>query len=60
MQIAVVRDNRADLVPVTLGRDYGTEVEVVSGVSADDSIVENPSDSLTSGTRVEAVQAKEQ
>lgn len=59
MQIAIVRNNRADLVPVTLGRDYGTEVEVVSGVSAQDSIIENPSDSLTSGTQVQSAQAKE-
>ena len=60
MQVAVVRNNRAELVPVTLGRDYGTEVEISSGVSADDSIIENPSDSLTSGTQVEPLQAKEQ
>ena len=60
MQIAVVRGNRAQLVPVTLGRDYGTEVEVVSGVSAGERIIENPPDSLTSGTEVQPVEAREQ
>lgn len=60
VQAAVVRDNRAELVPLTLGRDYGTEVEVVAGVSAGDWIIENPSDSLISGTAVQPVQAKEQ
>jgi RND family efflux transporter MFP subunit len=60
MQIAVVRGGRAQLVPVTLGRDYGTEVEVVSGVNAQDSIIENPSDSLTSGTEVQPVEAQGQ
>ncbi len=52
MQVAVVRNNKAELVPVTIGRDYGTEVEVLSGLTAQDTIVENPSDSLTSGTEV--------
>ena len=57
MQVAVVRDNRAELVSVTIGRDYGTDVEVVSGVTAQDEVIENPSDSLTSGTPVQPVQA---
>ncbi len=52
MQVAVVRNNKAELVPVTIGRDYGTEVEVLSGLTAQDLIIENPSDSLTSGTEV--------
>ncbi len=54
MQVAVVRNNKAELVPVTIGRDYGTEVEVLSGLTAQDAIIENPSDSLTSGTEVRA------
>ncbi len=59
LQVAVVRGNHAELAPVTLGRDYGTEVEVVSGISAQDEIIENPSDSLTSGTEVRMVKATE-
>lgn len=55
MQVAVVRDHKANLVPVTIGRDYGTEVEVVSGVTAQDEVIENPSDSLTSGAEVRVV-----
>jgi multidrug efflux pump subunit AcrA (membrane-fusion protein) len=52
MQIAVVRDNKAELVAIAIGRDYGNEVEVLSGITAQDEIIENPSDSLTSGTEV--------
>jgi len=52
MQVAVVRNNRAELVPISIGRDYGTEVEVLSGLTAQDAIIENPSDSLISGTEV--------
>jgi RND family efflux transporter MFP subunit len=59
MQVAVVRDNKAELVPITIGRDYGTEVEVLSGVTTKDQIIENPSDSLTSGTEVRLAKAAE-
>ncbi len=52
MQVAVVRNNKAELVGITIGRDYGTEVEVLSGLTAQDAIIENPSDSLTSGMEV--------
>lgn len=52
MQVALVRNSKAVLVPITIGRDYGTEIEAVSGVTAADEIIENPSDSLTSGTEV--------
>jgi RND family efflux transporter MFP subunit len=57
MRVAVVRGNKAELTPIIIGRDYGTEVEVLSGVTAKDEIVENPSDSLTSGTEVRPAKA---
>ncbi|HUB83714.1 MAG TPA: efflux RND transporter periplasmic adaptor subunit [Bryobacteraceae bacterium] len=57
MQVAVVRGDKAELVPITLGRDYGNEVEVLSGVTPEDEIIENPSDSLTSGTEVRMAKA---
>jgi len=53
LQVAIVRDgNKAALVPVTLGRDYGTEVEVTSGLTEQDDVIVNPPDSLTSGAIV--------
>ena len=42
-------DNRAELLPVTLGRDFGGEVEVVSGLSGDEHVVISPPDSLVTG-----------
>ncbi|HZS54238.1 MAG TPA: efflux RND transporter periplasmic adaptor subunit [Bryobacteraceae bacterium] len=59
MQVAVVRNNKAELVPVTIGRDYGTEVEVLSGLTPQDAIIENPSDSLTSGTEVRPLESSQ-
>jgi multidrug efflux pump subunit AcrA (membrane-fusion protein) len=53
LQLAVVRDgNRAELVHVTEGRDFGTEVEITSGITAKDSVIINTPDSLTSGATV--------
>jgi RND family efflux transporter MFP subunit len=53
LQVAVLRDgNRAEMVHVTQGRDFGTEVEITSGVTAEDSIIINTPDSLTSGAPV--------
>ena len=53
LQVGVVdHDNLVALKPVTLGRDFGTTVEVASGLQPADSVITNPSDSLTAGTSV--------
>jgi RND family efflux transporter MFP subunit len=53
LQAATVENgDRAELRSLTLGRDFGTEVEVISGVTAGDSIIVNPPDSLVSGETV--------
>ena len=46
---------------VTIGRDYGRSVEIVTGLSASDAVILDPVDSLTSGTpvRVSEKPAKE-
>jgi RND family efflux transporter MFP subunit len=56
VNVAVIRGDKAILTPVQLGRDFGTQVEVVSGITADDTIVVNPSDSLASGAQVRVIQ----
>jgi hypothetical protein len=38
-----------------LGRDFGTTVQVLEGITAADQVVVNPPDSLTDGTVVERV-----
>jgi hypothetical protein len=40
-----------------VGRDYGSEIEVVSGVKASDSVIVNPSDSLITGETVRVAAA---
>ena len=51
-------DGKVHLKPVTIGQDYGTEVEVLSGLDANDSIVLNPSDSLEDGQPVNVAKGK--
>jgi len=53
LRVGVVREGRkVDLVPVVIGKDYGTELEVVSGINVNDQVILNPPDSLTSGMEV--------
>jgi RND family efflux transporter MFP subunit len=53
LQVGTVQSgNKAALVNITLGRDMGNEVEVLSGLNADDLVIVNPPDSLISGETV--------
>jgi hypothetical protein len=58
LQVGVVgSDGKVDLHSVQIGRDFGQKVEVLSGVSASDQVIVNPSDSLVSGTTVRLAEA---
>jgi RND family efflux transporter MFP subunit len=43
---------RVLLKPVSIARDLGTVVEVVTGLSPDDRVIENPPDGITDGSSV--------
>lgn len=58
LRVAIVRDGRTQLVPVTIGRDYGEKVEILTGLHATDNVIVDPSDSLISGTAVRVEEAK--
>jgi RND family efflux transporter MFP subunit len=56
-QVAVVGpDNKVQLRPINIGRDYGTTLEILGGVSPMDQIVVNPADSLEQGQQVNVAQ----
>lgn len=59
LRCATVVDDHAQLVPVTLGRDFGTQVEVIAGLNAKSYVIVNPPDSLVSGERVRSVAHRE-
>jgi multidrug efflux pump subunit AcrA (membrane-fusion protein) len=48
----VVRNGHVVLIPITIGQDYGSAVEVLSGLTPNDAVIENPSDSLAEGAAV--------
>jgi RND family efflux transporter MFP subunit len=52
LRVGVLRGDHAELVPITIGRDYGATVEVIIGLKPTDQVILNPSDSLTTGTPV--------
>ena len=52
LRVAIVRDNRVILVPVRIGHDFGNAVEITSGLTPNDSVILDPSDSLTDGMEV--------
>jgi membrane fusion protein, multidrug efflux system len=49
----VAPDGKVQLKPVAIGRDFGTSVEILSGVALTDQIVLSPSDSLEDGQQVQ-------
>ena len=51
--MGVVRNGRVQLVPVTIGNDRGANVEIASGLTKNDAVILNPSDSLASGQEVQ-------
>jgi multidrug efflux pump subunit AcrA (membrane-fusion protein) len=56
MQVAILgKDSRVELRAVKLGRNLGTDVEVLSGVTPQDRVIESPPDSLSTGDQVRVV-----
>lgn len=56
----VVEGDKAKLMQVVPGRDYGTRIEIISGLNPDSLVITNPPDSVTDGMTVRVVQPKTQ
>jgi len=57
--VAVVgADGKLAIKRIALGRDFGSHVEVLSGVDGGDAVVTNPGDGLVAGTAVRVVAAQ--
>jgi RND family efflux transporter MFP subunit len=52
LQVGLVRNGIAELVPVKISRDYGNSVEIISGLQPTDAVIVDPADSLVAGTAV--------
>src|SRR5436190_17815299 len=57
LRVGVVKDGKVALAVVTPGRDFGNQIEIVSGLKPDDQVIINPPDSIVSGQQVQIVQA---
>lgn len=53
LRVGVVHDGRVQLVPVKIAKDSGATVEIASGLTPNDAVILDPSDSLTSGQEVQ-------
>lgn len=59
-RVAVVgTDSKVQLRPITIGRDYGTTLEILGGLNLEDRIIINPADSLEDGQRVNVADDRE-
>ncbi|MBV9084496.1 MAG: efflux RND transporter periplasmic adaptor subunit [Acidobacteriaceae bacterium] len=59
LRAATVINNRAKLLAITPGRDFGNEVEVVAGLTPDTEVIVSPPDSLIDGEPVRVVPHRE-
>jgi RND family efflux transporter MFP subunit len=55
----VGQDGIVHLRPITIGRDFGSTLEILGGVDAGEQIIINPSDSLEEGQKVQVAQPKQ-
>jgi RND family efflux transporter MFP subunit len=57
LRVAALEDGQHVVMkPITIGRDYGAQVEVVAGLEGKESIIVNPPDSLVAGQTVRVAQ----
>jgi RND family efflux transporter MFP subunit len=58
LRVATVgSDDRVAFKPVTIARDYGSSIELGSGLTASDRVIESPPDGLVDGDRVQIAAA---
>jgi RND family efflux transporter MFP subunit len=60
LSVAVVRQDHVVLTPISIGHDYGSTVEVTSGLTPQDAVVLDPADSLANGASVKIAETVKQ
>ena len=58
--VQIQPDRRAHIITVQAGRDLGTEVEILSGLSGSEGLVNNPPDNLAEGQQVNVLRASQE
>jgi RND family efflux transporter MFP subunit len=57
LQVAVVNNGKVVLTPVTPGHDFGNQIEILSGLNGNESVIQNPPDSVLNGQQVQIAKA---
>jgi multidrug efflux system membrane fusion protein len=59
LQVAILgRDNKVQIRSVRIGRNFGSSVEILSGVGPGDQVIDSPPDSIIAGELVQPEQEK--
>lgn len=59
LKVATIgEDGKAVMKPIELGRDFGTRVEVLSGITKNDRVIDSPPDWLAQGDAVRPAEAE--
>lgn len=58
-QVALAQDGKARLRSITIGRDLGNSLEVITGLDSSDLVILNPPDSLADGAAISVQQTEE-
>jgi RND family efflux transporter MFP subunit len=56
LRVAAVQDGKGHLLKVTPGRDFGERIEIVTGLTGEESIIVSPPDSIIEGEQVRIAQ----
>ena len=59
LRVGTVKDSVAHLVPVTIGQDDGRTVQIITGLTKDDKVIQDPPDSLIEGEKVHVLTPQE-
>jgi RND family efflux transporter MFP subunit len=53
LNVAIVENGKAKLIPVVPGHDFGNAIEIVSGLQGNESVITSPPDSIVTGETVQ-------
>lgn len=59
LRVGTVKDGVAHLVPVTIGQDDGRTVQIITGLTKEDKVIQDPPDSLIEGEKVHVLTPQE-
>jgi RND family efflux transporter MFP subunit len=57
LNVAIVNNGKAELIPVTPGRDFGDSIEIIAGLKGNESVITSPPDSIVTGEQVQIAPA---